>query len=154
MNRWWIMSCWMVGVLDVSGVRKRIYTNQAGREPDHSVPKPTLDTITKTKIPILPTPIIIAMSNQENKGVLGGVTDTLGKTVGGVTDTAGNAVSGLGNTVGDTTKGLTDTVGNTTKGVGNTAKSGVDSAGNYASGATGGSGGNKQSAQNPLGLSE
>ena len=62
----------------------------------------------------------------ENKGILGGVTDTLGKTVGGVTDTAGGAgkscleqlkililivlaVSGLGNTVGDTTKGLTDT---------------------------------------------
>ncbi|KAL8861464.1 MAG: hypothetical protein Q9178_001988 [Gyalolechia marmorata] len=91
------------------------------------------------------------MSDQ-NKGVLGGLTDTVGGAVGGVANTAGDAVSGVGNTLGNTTKGLTDTVGDTTKGVGNTAKSGVDSAGNYASGAAGSD--KKQTAQNPLGLSD
>ncbi|KAL9615304.1 MAG: hypothetical protein Q9167_000275 [Letrouitia subvulpina] len=62
-----------------------------------------------------------------------------------------NPVSGLGNTVGDTTKGLTDTVGNTTKGVGDTAKGATDSVGSTVGG---GGGDNKQTAQNPLGLSE
>ncbi|KAI4156073.1 MAG: hypothetical protein LQ341_000048 [Variospora aurantia] len=97
--------------------------------------------------------IKIIMSDQ-NKGVFGGVTDTLGKGVTGVTNTAGDAVGGLGNTLGDTTKGLTDTVSGVTKGVGDTAKSGTDSVGNAASGATGGGGGEekKQTAQNPLGL--
>ncbi|KAI4163880.1 MAG: hypothetical protein LQ342_002377 [Letrouitia transgressa] len=62
-----------------------------------------------------------------------------------------NPVSGLGNTVGDTTKGLTDTLGNTTKGVGDTAKGATDTVGSTVGG---GGGENKQSAQNPLGLSE
>ncbi|KAL8917745.1 MAG: hypothetical protein Q9208_007797 [Pyrenodesmia sp. 3 TL-2023] len=118
------------------------------------------------------------MSDQNQKGVFGGVTDTLGKGVTGVTDTAGNAVGGLGKTLGDTTtvwlftqknqtkgtpeglaadgnvQGLTDTVSGVTKGAGNTVKSGTDSVGNAADSATGsGAGGEKkQTAQNPLGL--
>lgn len=60
------------------------------------------------------------------------------------------AVSGLGNTLGGTVTGLTDTVSGATKGVGNTVTDTTKGVGDTAKDTTG----NKQSAQNPLGLSE
>lgn len=39
-------------------------------------------------------------SNLKFSGVLGGLTDTVGKTVGGVTNTVGDTVSGVGKGVG------------------------------------------------------
>lgn len=48
-------------------------------------------------------------------GLLGGLTDTVGKTTSGVTNT-------VGNTVGSAGKGLGDTVGSATKGVSDTTK--------------------------------
>ena len=95
--------------------------------------------------------IYLSDANSLRKGVLGGVTDTAGKTVSGATDTAGNAVGGVGNTLGDTTKGLTGTVGDTAKGAGNTVSDTTSGVGDTAKGATGAGG--KQDAQNPLGLS-
>lgn len=50
-----------------------------------------------------------------NKGPLGGLTDTVGKTGKGLTDTVGNTVQGVG-------KGASDTVNSATKGVGDTTK--------------------------------
>ena len=113
-----------------------------------------------------------------SKGLVGGVTDTAGKTVGGVTDTAGNAgkpfmispftfqltfppymtypltdtmvVGGAGNTLSDTTKGLTGTVGDTAKGAGNTVTDTTSGVGDAAKDTTGAG---KHDAQNPLGLS-
>ena len=57
----------------------------------------------------------------------------------------------VGNTVGAAGKGVGDTLGGVTSGVGNTVKAGGDK----VKGATGTSAGdeNKQTAQNPLGLS-
>ncbi|KAG9526627.1 putative monocarboxylate transporter, partial [Aureobasidium melanogenum] len=51
----------------------------------------------------------------DNKGALGGLTDTVGKTGKGPTDTVGNTVQGVG-------KGASDTVNSATKGVGDTTK--------------------------------
>lgn len=83
-------------------------------------------------------------------GLLGGLGDTVGKTVGGVTNTVGDTVGGLGNTVGGATGGLGQTVSGATEGLGNTTKStgqgiqdGVQSVG-----------GQKQTAENPLGLNK
>lgn len=108
----------------------------------------------------------------KKKGVVGGVTDTAGKTVSGVTDNAGNAgkpiepcfwffsllheitksftaVGGVGNTVSDATKGLTGTVGDTAKGAGNTVSDTTSGVGDTAKDTTGAG---KHDAQNPLGL--
>ncbi|KFY67604.1 hypothetical protein V496_01525 [Pseudogymnoascus sp. VKM F-4515 (FW-2607)] len=71
---------------------------------------------------------------QGKGGLLGGVTNTVRKTV----DSAGNVieqtVDGAGNIVGQTTQGVADTAGKTTQGVGNVA----GGATNTASGLVGG----------------
>lgn len=80
--------------------------------------------------------------------LLSGVTNTVGGLLGNVGKTVGDATSGLGSTVSNTTQGL----GNTTSGLGKTVQDST------ASGAVGsGNGGGqrrKQTAQNPLGLSQ
>ncbi|KAL9100644.1 MAG: hypothetical protein Q9163_003992, partial [Psora crenata] len=78
---------------------------------------------------------------------LSGVTGAVGDGVSGITKTAGDTVSGLGNTAGDAAKGTTDAVGNTAKGAGNTLSDTTTGAGDSTQG------GEKQTAQNPLGLS-
>lgn len=115
-----------------------------------------------------PTPLLNNMSN-----ILGGVTDTVGKTAGGVTNTAADAgrsiatclhistnqpllmnallVGGVGSTLGDTTKGVTDTAGGAAKGAGGAVSDTTSGVTDTVGGATG-SGGGKESAQNPLGL--
>ncbi|KAG9662226.1 putative monocarboxylate transporter, partial [Aureobasidium melanogenum] len=75
----------------------------------------------------------------DNKGPLGGLTDTVGKTGKGLTDTVGNTVQGVGKGASDTVNSATKGVGDTTKGLGDSAKSatgGSSSGGAPASGAT------------------
>lgn len=81
-------------------------------------------------------------------GLLGGLGDTVGKTVGGLTNTVGGTVSGLGNTVGGATEGLGKTVSGATEGLGNTAKD----VGQGVSNGFQSVGGKDQTADNPLGL--
>ncbi|KAG9561851.1 putative monocarboxylate transporter, partial [Aureobasidium melanogenum] len=73
----------------------------------------------------------------DNKGPLGGLTDTVGKTGKGLTDTVGNTVQGVGKGASDTVNSATKGVGDTTKGLGDSAKSatgGSSSGGAPASG--------------------
>ncbi|KAG9673483.1 putative monocarboxylate transporter, partial [Aureobasidium melanogenum] len=73
----------------------------------------------------------------DNKGALGGLTDTVGKTGKGLTDTVGNTVQGVGKGASDTVNSATKGVGDTTKGLGDSAKSatgGSSSGGAPASG--------------------
>lgn len=86
--------------------------------------------------------------------LVGGLGDTVGKTVGGVTNTVGGLVGGLGKTVGDTAGGLGNTVSGATEGLGNTTSNTGKSVGDTVSGASSSIGGQKQSAENPLGLSK
>lgn len=90
-----------------------------------------------------------ALTHLLGGGLLGGVGDTLGKTVGGLGNTVGGATSGLGNTVSGATEGL----GNTTKGAGQTVSSGAQrGTQNDTQNEAQSIGGKEQTAQNPLGL--
>lgn len=82
------------------------------------------------------------------EGPLGGVTDTVGKTVGGVTDTLGSTVDDLGKTAGGATEGLGHTASGATGGIGHT----TEDAGQAVQGTVQGVGGQKQDEDNPLGL--
>ncbi|KAJ5558022.1 hypothetical protein N7535_009513 [Penicillium sp. DV-2018c] len=93
-------------------------------------------------------------SQSQNPGLLGGLGDTVGKTVGGVTNTLGSTVSGLGSTVGDATSGLGQTVSGATEGLGNTTKNVGQSAQRGVSSGTSSTGGKEQTADNPLGLNQ
>jgi hypothetical protein len=81
--------------------------------------------------------------------LLRGVGDTAGKTVGGLTDTLGNTVGNAGKNVGDATPGG-ETINNTTGKVGDSTKT----VGKTAQDPIGSVGGQKQTANNPLGLSK
>eukprot|EP00249_Psilotum_nudum_P028548 c37872_g1_i1 orf=43-348(+) len=92
---------------------------------------------------------------KKSEGILSGVGDTVGNTFSGLTNTIGGAVGGVGKGLGDgvgavgkglgdTVSGATDGLSKTTKAVGNSAQGGV----NYVTGSTG----QKQTAENPLGM--
>ncbi|KAH0041718.1 putative monocarboxylate transporter, partial [Aureobasidium melanogenum] len=76
----------------------------------------------------------------DNKGALGGLTDTVGKTGKGLTDTVGNTVQGVGKGASDTVNSATKGVGDTTKGLGDSAKSATG--GSSSGGGAPASGGN------------
>lgn len=103
-----------------------------------------------------PIPPKHSLTSPVGGGLLGGLGDTLGKTVGGLTNTVGDTVGGLGNTVdgatsgvGSTVSGATEGLGNTTKGAGQTLSSSAESGTKKD---TPSIGGKEQTAQNRLGL--
>lgn len=74
---------------------------------------------------------------QGKGGLLGGVTNTVGKTVDSAGNVIGQTVDGAGNIVGQTTRGVADTAGKTTQGVGNVAGGATNTASGLVGGATG-----------------
>ncbi|KAF7592110.1 hypothetical protein BBP40_000658 [Aspergillus hancockii] len=65
---------------------------------------------------------MLSSSDKNQNSGLGGVGDTLGKTVDGLTGTLGATVGGLGKTVGGATEGLGKTLSGTSEGLGNTSQ--------------------------------
>lgn len=139
--------CTNIKTLDTSHFRITYFVQH---KPQHTLSHNHHVQRTKPYVPHTYTRTAIPANQISIAGLLGGLGDTLGKTVGGVTNTVGSTVGGLGSTVGDATSGLGQTVSGATEGVGNTTKG----AGQGVQNGVSSLGGQKQTGDNPLGLNK